>query len=96
MDSGFEWDNAKRLANIAKHDIDFERAKELWQGRVLEIPSPQQAHGEERFLAYGELDGVVIAVVFTWREERRRIISARKARNYERDWYNETAAGRGP
>lgn len=96
MDSGFEWDNAKRLANIAKHAIDFERAKELWQGRVLEIPSPQQEHGEERFLAYGELDGVVIAVVFTWREERRRIISARKARNYERDWYNETAAGRGP
>ena len=91
-----QWDEAKRLANIAKHDIDFERAKELWQGRVLEIPSPQQEHGEERFLAYGKFDGVVIAVVFTWRDDRRRLISARKARNYERDWYNETTAGRGP
>jgi uncharacterized DUF497 family protein len=93
MDAGFEWDEAKRLANIAKHDIDFEQAKEIWQGRFVEIPSPQQEHGEERLLAYGEIDGVVIAVVFTWRGDRRRLISARKARDYEREWYDEAAAG---
>lgn len=94
MDEEFEWDEAKRLANIAKHGIDFERAKELWRGRFLEIPSPQQGHGEERFLAYGEIeDGMVIATVFTWRDGRRRLISARKARDYERDWYNAAEAG---
>jgi uncharacterized DUF497 family protein len=43
MAAGFEWDEAKRLANIVKHDIDFERAKEIWQGRFLEVPSPQEA-----------------------------------------------------
>jgi uncharacterized DUF497 family protein len=93
MDAGFEWDEAKRLANIAKHDIDFEQAKEIWQGRFVEIPSPQQEHGEERLLAYGEIDGVVIAVVFTWRDDRRRLISARKARDYEREWYDEAETG---
>jgi uncharacterized DUF497 family protein len=92
MDAGFEWDEAKRLANIAKHDIDFEQAKEIWQGRFVEIPSPQE-HGEERLLAYGEIDGVEIAVVFTWRDDRRRLISARKARDYEREWYDEAETG---
>jgi uncharacterized DUF497 family protein len=93
MDAGFEWDEVKRLANIAKHDIDFEQAKEIWRGRFVEIPSPQQEHGEERLLAYGEIDGVVIAVVFTWRDDRRRLISARKARDYEREWYDEAETG---
>jgi uncharacterized DUF497 family protein len=93
MDAGFEWDEAKRMANIAKHDIDFEQAKEIWQGQFVEIPSPQQEHGEERLLAFGEIDGVVIAVVFTWRGDRRRLISARKARDYEREWYDEAATG---
>ena len=87
----FEWNEGKRQINLAKHGIDFERAKELWQGRFLELPSPQQGHGEDRFLAYGEIDGVVIAVVFPWRGARRRLISARKARDYERTWYDATA-----
>ena len=93
MSPEFEWDEAKRWTNIAKHGIDFECAKEIWQGPVLEVRSPQRSHGEARFLAYGEFEGVVIAVVFTWRGERRRLISARKARAYERAWYDETAPG---
>ncbi len=83
----FEWDEDKRLANIARHGIDFVRAKEIWQGPVLEVPSPQSEHGEERFLAIGSVEGRVITVVFTWRGESRRIISARAARKHERENY---------
>jgi hypothetical protein len=37
----FEWDEAKRRANLAKHRIDFVDAKEIWRGDVLEIRSSQ-------------------------------------------------------
>ena len=89
----FDWDENKRQINLAKHGIDFVRAKEIWQGPVLEIPSPQTHHTEERTIALGVVDGEVIAVVFTIRRRIRRIISARKARNNEKALY-ENAFGR--
>ena len=85
----FEWDEDKRQRNIRNHGIDFERAKEIWQGRVLEAPSPQSHHGEERFLAIGESQGRFITVIFTWRGTKRRIISARVARRDERENYKK-------
>ena len=70
-------------------------AKEIWQGVVLEVPSAQQEHGEQRHIAYGVLDGRIIAVVFTWRGESRRLISGRRARRYERQNYQDIfGAGR--
>ena len=89
-----EWDEAKRLANIEKHAIDFYRAKEIWNGFVLEVPSPQGEHGEARSIALGTLEGRIIAVVFTWRRRTRRIISARRARKLEEAIY-KNALGRG-
>ena len=87
----FEWDEAKRAANIAKHGIDFIRAKEIWQGPVLEMPSPQSGHSENRFLAIGVTGGLHITVIYTWRGANRRIISAIKARGNERRYYEEGA-----
>jgi uncharacterized DUF497 family protein len=91
----FEWDESKRLANLEKHGIDFIRAKEIWLGDVLEVPSAQDDYGEKRYLAYGRLESRIIAVVYAWRGGARRIISARRARDYERDAY-EDAFGRAP
>lgn len=70
-----------------QHGIDFEDAKEIWQGEVLEVPSEQDEHGERQYIAYGMLEGRIIAVVFTWCGGRRRFISARRARTYERRRY---------
>ena len=53
-----EWDEAKRLRVLEDRGIDFERAKEIWQGTVLEVPSRKEWN-EERFLAIGEVDGRV-------------------------------------
>jgi uncharacterized protein len=85
----FEWDEGKRRVDLEKHGIDVLRAKEIWQGDVLEAPAPQAGHGEARILAYGMLDGRVIAVGFTWRGGVRRLIGARRARDYERDVYTK-------
>lgn len=86
---GFEWDEQKRLRNVRKHGIDFVDAKEIWRGRVLETASTQSRHGEERFLATGQAAGRFITVVFAWRLNNRRIISARIARRNERENYQK-------
>ncbi len=88
-----DWDENNRQSNLAKHGIDFVHTREIWEGPVLEIPSPQTHHNEERYIALGAVDGDFIAVVFTWRQWIRRIISARKARNNEMAFY-ENAFGR--
>jgi uncharacterized DUF497 family protein len=83
----FEWHEPKRQRNLVQHGIDFADAKEIWQGAVVEVPSAQEEHGEHRYIAYGVLEGRIIAVVFTWRGTIRRLISARRARTYERRHY---------
>jgi uncharacterized protein len=85
----FEWHDQKCQANLAAHGIDFEDAIAIWESPVIEVLSPQFHHGEERFLAIGQLLGRVITVVFTWRGEVRRLISARAARHNERENYEK-------
>ena len=85
----FEWDENKRLSNLAANGMDFEDAIAIWEGPVLEVPSAQPRPDEDRLLAIGRCDGRVITVVFTWRARKRRLISARVARKYERENYNQ-------
>ncbi|MBF0516028.1 MAG: BrnT family toxin [Nitrospirae bacterium] len=75
----YEWDKEKCAINVAKHGIDFEAAKLIFDGQTLEMPDTRRNYGEERTGAYGEVNGVVLFVVYTQRGNNRRIISARKA-----------------
>lgn len=84
---GFEWDPRKRALNLRKHGIAFEDAVEVFAQPHLEDLDDRPEHGEHRFVAFGEMRGRVIAVVYTKREEKRRIISARKATKDEREAY---------
>ena len=86
---GFEWDENKRQKNLQRHGIDFESAKEIWQGTVLEVPSHHSDPGEERILAVGQIEGRFITVVFTFWGNNRRIISARAARQNEKENYQK-------
>lgn len=85
--SEFEWDEDKREANWDTHEVDFEDVKEVF--RNPHIVAPSYGYGENRWTAVGLLDDVEITVVFTMRDERCRVISARRARHYERDAYHE-------
>jgi len=85
----FEWDAAKSAANIAKHGIDFEDAIGIFDGPVLEKADARRDYGEDRFVAFGVVDDRELAVVYTGRGERRRIISARRAHGRERKAYRE-------
>ena len=75
----FEWDPEKDSINIRKHRIDFDTAKLIWTGTVLERVDSRRQYGEIRFQGFGVVEGRVLTVIFTWRGATRRIISARKA-----------------
>jgi uncharacterized DUF497 family protein len=83
----FEWDDAKEEANIAKHDIDFDTALDLFDGRpVFETPSSYP--DEERWQRTGIVDERFMTVIWTRRDDAIRIISARRTRtNEKRDYY---------
>ena len=83
----FEWDEKKRESNLRKHGIDFAYAKEIWSGATLES-SARSTHNEIRRTAIGQLGARILAVVYTDRGEKRRIISARRASRKERAHYN--------
>ena len=79
----FEWDEAKNDANLAKHGFDFEHAAQIFEGPVREQTDPRP-WGEQRTVATGQIGGNFITVVYTRRNGRYRIISARPARRSER------------
>jgi len=86
---GFEWDENKRRANVAKHGIDFVDAADVFADPMPFIYRSAQSSNEERYVAIGNSKGTIIAVVFTRREGKLRIISARAARKSERESYDE-------
>ncbi len=89
----FEWDESKRQANLAKHHIDFQDAKQIFDGPVFE--KIESRHGEERVFAIGLMENIEIVVVYVMRGKRRRIISARRAHRDERQDYTDHLRGAG-
>jgi uncharacterized DUF497 family protein len=84
-----EWDESKRLSNIAKHNVDFNRVVSMFDSWVMEWPLLRRDHGEDRFASLGIVDDLIFYVVYTWPGDRRRIISARRAGRRERERYHQ-------
>jgi uncharacterized DUF497 family protein len=85
----FEWDKAKAEANFRRHGVSFELATTVFKDPfAVERVDDREEHAEERFVVVGIAEGsVLLFVAFTEREERIRIISARRATRYEQDDY---------
>lgn len=83
----YEWDEAKRHGNVAKHSLDFLDAVLLFDGRPV-ASFPARTETEPRTLTVGKLDdGKFYTVVWTQREAARRIISFRRSRYEEERRY---------
>lgn len=67
---------------MAKHGIDFEQAKRLWDD-LDRLELPARTEEEPRYIAIGMIVGKIWSAVFTYRGERVRIISVRRARESE-------------
>jgi uncharacterized DUF497 family protein len=81
-----EFDHMKNDHNIAKHGLPLDFAELLFDGPFIEEEDGRQDYGETRFEAIGPIEkfgGRVFVVIYTWRNNVRRIISFRKANERE-------------
>ncbi len=88
----FEWDHDKAAANFVKHRIDFDEAGTTFDDPYL-VETFDDAHSdvEPRRLAVGRsASGRLLAVVYTERGDKIRLISARPATRTERRRHDET------
>lgn len=86
----FEWDDEKEKKNIQKHKISFSAAATVFADEYrLEILDEEHSETEDRYKVIGRIGNAVsiVLVVYTPRENRIRIISARKATSIERKMY---------
>lgn len=80
----FEWDEAKAAANLKKHHIDFRDAARIFKdGRAIHQLDETMDYGEERFRAIGLVNAHVLVVIYAERDDRVRLISARRATKRE-------------
>ncbi|MCD7772694.1 MAG: BrnT family toxin [Ruminococcus sp.] len=86
----FEWDEEKNIENIRKHGFGFETAIHVFADKNrIEYYDEYHSNDEDRYITIGMADNVlvVIMVVYTEREDRIRLISARKATKREKEKY---------
>jgi uncharacterized protein len=85
----FEWHKAKAEANFRRHGVSFNLAKTVFEDPfAVERVDDREEHDEERFVIIGMAEAkVLLFVAYAEREERIRIISARRATQYEQDDY---------
>ena len=83
----FEWDIKKALSNLKKHGIDFADAISVLEDKRA-ITILDKHPDEERFVTIGrDVFGRILVIVYTWRQDRIRIISSRKASAKEINQY---------
>lgn len=87
IEIAFEWDDSKELANIKKHGISFKKASYIFTD-INRIEYYDYTHSgyEQRYITIGMVNEI-ICVVYTVRNEKIRIISARVAEHNEKENY---------
>ncbi len=85
----FEWDPVKAATNVRKHGVQFSEALGVFSDdHAITIKDDESDPDERRFVTLGMgIKGRVLVVVFCYRGEHLRIISARTAGRLEREQY---------
>jgi uncharacterized protein len=86
----FEWDPGKAATNFAKHGIHFADAVTVLEDVLALTMLDVHDEREERWITLGmDALGRILVVVYTWRGQAIRAISARPATSRERRQYEE-------
>lgn len=89
-DEEFEWDDDKAASNAEKHGVSFAQARAVFRDPfAIELLDDRADYGEDRYILIGAAAAGLLVVVYTERQGRNRIISARKAEPNERRFYHE-------
>lgn len=91
LTDSYEWDEAKRRENLEKHAIDFVAAFNFEWDDAVYNESPR--YGETRWAATGYIGNRLYKVIYTMRDDRKRIISLRRANKREERDYAEAQTG---
>ncbi|MGD0773138.1 MAG: BrnT family toxin [Candidatus Solibacter sp.] len=85
----FEWDPIEAAANARKHGVQFSEALGVFSDDyAITIKDDESDRNEQRFVTLGAgIKGRVLVVVYCYRGESLRIISARTAGRLEREKY---------
>jgi uncharacterized DUF497 family protein len=89
----YEWDEAKRAANLRDHKVDFAVAGNFEWTTALVVVDDREDYGELREMALGFIGVRLHTMVFTRRADDIRIISLRKAHRTEVRRYVEATKG---
>ncbi len=83
----YQWDEDKATCNLQKHGVEFADAVSVFADDAA-ITIVDEELDEERFVTVGmDAFARILVVVYTWRGESIRVISARKATRHERQQY---------
>ena len=84
------WDPAKAEANLQKHGVRFSDAEAVLFDPLALSMEDEDAEGEDRFIAMGQdAVGRILVVVYTYRGNAIRLISARPATRKEINDYEK-------
>ncbi len=85
----FEWNTQKAQQNLRKHGVSFEEASTAFGDPFsLTIDDPLHSEDEDRFVLIGVSNrNRLLVVVHTYRNDKIRLISARKATKREEKQY---------
>ncbi len=83
----FTWDESKRKSNLTKHGLDFKDAARIFAGPLVLFEDDRADYGEQRMIAMGLLDALVVVIVHVESDNTIRIISIRKADKNETNIY---------
>ncbi len=86
----FEWDEEKSENNLSAGGFNFAYAAMVFDGPTLEMDDHRPGYNERRIQVIGQAGNDILFVVYTWRGDTRRIVSARKANRRERDVYRKS------
>lgn len=89
----YEWDEAKRLTNLVKHGFDFRDARRVYE-HPMRVTVRSDYRGEVRYVDLAAVGGQVLALTYTLRGGRVRVISLRPAKRKERRIYEEGTQNR--
>ncbi len=87
----FEWDENKAKANLSKHRVSFNEAKTVFDDLLyIDFYDPDYSDDEDRYIIIGgSQQRRLLIVSYTERENKIRLISARKVTKREREDYEE-------
>ncbi len=88
----YDWDESKRVANLAKHGVDFIEAEDFDWKTAIEAQDNRIDYGEERWVALGFIGHRLHILIYTRRKGAIRLISLRRANKREREYYEKTQA----